>query len=143
MTYKLTNGFQSISYSDFITNWKTDCSKNINLVIKIVILFLIIYWVMNKMSIVKNQKDYPHMYHKDGTETFVNNNANDKMTDLKQLHNILTSNCSPKYCNATSWGEKVELPENHFLTNFSTNGGCCVIPNEIRTIIYGNRGNNV
>lgn len=133
MTYKLTNGFQSISYSNFMTNWKSDCTQNINLVIKIVILFLVVYWVIKKMNSLKDQN----------TETFVDDKGNNKTTNLKQLHDILTSNCSPKYCNATSWGEKVELPENHFLTNFSTNGGCCVLPNDIRTIIYGNRGNNV
>lgn len=133
MTYKLVNGFESITNQNFMINLQSECTKNMIFIIRIFILFLFVYWIIKKMKPVTNQY----------TETFVNNNGNNKLTDLKQLHDVLTSNCSPKYCNATSWGEKVQLPDNHFLTNISTNGGCCVIPNELRTMIYSNRGNNV
>lgn len=93
-------------------------------ILKVVIICMFIYWLYNHIRI------------KIDIENFEENSNNQN-----SLHDILTANCDPKYCNTTSWGDKVKLPDNHVLTNFSTANGCCTVPKEFNDLVT-NRFNN-
>lgn len=75
-------------------------------------------------------------------------NKKESFTETEQKYNdknlikILTSNCKPEYCNMYSWGDKPEIPEGYSMSNFSTNQGCCVIPDKLKNYIYLTRGGN-
>jgi hypothetical protein len=82
-------------------------------------------------------------------QIFCNKNVNEKFTleqknnlGLKTLHEMLTANCKPEYCNMYLWGKKPNIPENMSVANFSTSAGCCLVPNDFKTFLYERRLGN-
>ena len=67
------------------------------------------------------------------------------------LHDILTENCRPEYCNAQMWlpsngnqnkNQNKKIPDGYQLNNYSTADGCCVIPDKLSDYINIGHANN-
>jgi len=96
-------------------------------VLKIVLIILVVRWLYNKF--MRNREGF---------------DVSQPVTDnVKSLHDILTADCRPEYCNALGWmDDKTKLPKDYSLANYSTSDGCCVVPTKLLDFIYVSKGNN-
>jgi len=88
-------------------------------IFKYIIILLLLYWFYKQFIIDKEIEKF--------TNIEVNGNSMDR---------IITSNCRPDYCLKDVWGQKVNVPDTHKLSNLSTSQGCCIIPNELSDEMY-------
>jgi hypothetical protein len=71
----------------------------------------------------------------------------DIKTNAKQsLYESLSADCKHEYCNVNNWpaldNQNAKIPNGYTLTQFSTNQGCCVIPNGLNNYIFDAKGDN-
>ena len=101
-------------------------------ILKLVVISLILVWVYRQVFCQKNNKN--------NGEYFTQQQKDE--LKLKTLHEMLSANCKPEYCNMNVWGKKPEIPDNMSVSNFSTSQGCCLIPNDFKTFLYERRCGN-
>ena len=96
-------------------------------ILKIVAVILVIRWVYKKFFVSRENFDVS-MPNSDG---------------VTSLHDLLTADCRPEYCNVLGWtDDKTKLPNGYSLGNFSTADGCCAVPTKLLNYIYVSKGNN-
>jgi hypothetical protein len=116
--------------SGIIKNNLSSCSsQGLNDILQLVIVSLMLVWL------------YRQIFCKDKLNEKFTQQEKDKL-GLRTLHEMLTANCKPEYCNMYSWGKKPDIPENMSLSNFSTSKGCCLVPNYFKTFLYERRCGN-
>jgi hypothetical protein len=116
---------------------KMDVSCILYTVIKILIVVYLVH-LFYKMFIKKYEFYDINVSQKDGKTS---------------LHDVLTEDCKPEYCNAQLWSplnsktvatndKKQKIPAGFQLNNYSTANGCCVIPDKLSDYINVGHGNN-
>ena len=78
-------------------------------------------------------------------ENFDNKTIDILKPTLPNIYDVLTEKCDQKYCNVNLWQpnykNKVILNDDEVLSNYRSDGKCCIIKKDIMNFI-NNRGNN-
>lgn len=79
-------------------------------------------------------------------ENFNNKRSEVLHQSYPNIHKLLTSKCDKRFCNATNWNpfgsnNKFKLKDDEVLSNFTTNGKCCVIKKDLMNYLIS-RGKN-
>ena len=126
--YRLTRDLEMNNIGNLIYGYKQNDGKCVLMtILKIIIVLLVLRWIYKRFICKLEFFD-------------VSKPVNE---DKKSLHDILTANCKPEYCNTSDWSSnKTVLPEGYSLGNMSTVDGCCIIPTKLLNYINVSHGNN-